>query len=133
MFFKVCFSKTGSKVFPSTHSLPNLHEVHSEELPLDLNSLCLYHLLHHRGCHQGPVFLHLRVPVDGPVSNSLDPIQKSRNITCSQLASRKGNTTILNAITPCHKKESTASTILQLMENSCRSYLCCLVDFPFLL
>lgn len=44
----------------------------------DLNSLCLYHPPHHRGCRRDREFLHLHVPVDAPVSSSLDPVWKNR-------------------------------------------------------
>lgn len=108
-FFKLCVS---IGIYP----LPLQSSLNASRVPsLDVNSLCLYHLLHHRGCHQGLVFLHLHVQVCAPVSSSLDPVEKNRNTKYSKLASPKEMQQAKLWWFLAHKRES---TILQLIENS---------------
>lgn len=115
VLYSMCLNRKGSTPI---YSLPPQSSLNaSRAASLDLNSLCLYHLLHHRGCRQGLVFLRLHVQACAPVSSSLDPAE-NRNIKYSKLASPKEMQQAKLWEFPAHKEESTISTILQLAENS---------------
>lgn len=56
-----------------------------------MNSLCLCRQQHHRGCRPGLECLRLHAPSDAPVSSSLGPGQKNRNVKYVSITEREFN------------------------------------------